>query len=66
MALAPDSVEFTRLILQIERELLALAQLKSLATDADTIADDRPEQPRALRSRLRRFSTTSGRFAVDC
>ena len=66
MALAPDSVEFTRLILQIEHQLLALAQLKSLATDADAMADDRRERPRVLKPRLKRFSTNSGRFAIDC
>jgi hypothetical protein len=66
MALRPDSAEFTRLILQIERELISLAQLRTLATETDAGgADNRKEAP-AVKARLRRYSTTPGRFAIDC
>ena len=66
MALRPDSTEFTRLILQIERELISLAQLRTLATEADAAgAGSRKEEP-AAKTRQRRYSTRPGRFAIDC
>lgn len=49
-----DRAEFERLMLQIERDLLAQAQLRALLTVADkTVADDR-QQLRTVKARLKR------------
>ena len=49
-----DRAEFKRLIRQIERDLLAQAQLRLLLTAADTtIADDR-HRLRSVKARIKR------------
>jgi hypothetical protein len=49
-----DSAEFKRLILQIERDLLAQAQLRSLLNDADTTVADHRQKLQAVKARLTR------------
>jgi hypothetical protein len=49
-----DSAECNRLILQIERDLLARAHLRSLLTDADTTVADHRQKLRAVKARLER------------
>ena len=52
-----DRAEFTRLILQIERDLLARAQLRVLLTAADTTVAGHRQELRNLKARIARSST---------
>ena len=54
MTMTPDSAEFRRLILQIERDLMAHAQLRSLLTDAEATLANRRQDLRAVKARIKR------------
>jgi hypothetical protein len=49
-----DSAEFKRLILQIERDLLAQAQLRSLLADSDITVANHRQKLRVVKARLER------------
>jgi hypothetical protein len=50
----PHRIQFQRLLLQIERDLVAQAQLRTLLTAADkAVAEDRQEL-RAAKARIKR------------
>jgi hypothetical protein len=49
-----DRAEFKRLILQIERDLLAQAQLRALLTAADTAIADHRKKLRGIKARIKR------------
>ena len=57
MAMTSDSVELKRLILQIERDLMARAQLRFLLDDADATVADHRQELRAVKARLKSRST---------
>ena len=50
----PDRADFRRLILQIERGLLAQAHLRVLLTAADATVADRKRELRNLKARIAR------------
>jgi hypothetical protein len=50
-----DRVEFKRLILQIERDLVSQAHLRTLLTDAETTAADHVQELRTVDARLKRI-----------
>jgi hypothetical protein len=54
MTMTPDSAEFRRLILQIERDLMAHAQLRWLLTDAEATLANRRQDLRAVKARIKR------------
>jgi hypothetical protein len=49
-----DRAEFKRLILQIERDLLAQAQLRRLLSAADTTIAGHREKLRSVKARIKR------------
>jgi hypothetical protein len=49
-----DRAEFERLMLQIERDLMAQAHLRMLLTAADTSVTNHLEQLQAVKTRMRR------------
>jgi predicted HAD superfamily phosphohydrolase YqeG len=56
-----DRAQLTRLILQIERDVLARAQLKTLVTDADATIAGRRRDLRNLKTRMARLAPGPGR-----
>ena len=50
-----DRAEFKRLILQIERDLLVQAQLRTLLTAADTTIADHRRRLRSVKARIKRL-----------
>ena len=55
-----DRAEFTRLILQIERDLLSQAQLRTLLTDAATTVAGHRRELRTIEARLKRTRPVNG------
>jgi hypothetical protein len=55
-----DRTEFKRLILQIERDLVSQAHLRTLVTDADTTAADHVQELRTVDARLKRTRRVHG------
>jgi hypothetical protein len=51
-----DRAKFNRLILQLERDMVAQAQLRVLLTTADTAVAGRRQQLRTVGARLKRTS----------
>jgi hypothetical protein len=49
-----DRAEFKRLILQIERDLLAQAQLRTLLTAADATIAGHQQKLRSVKARIKR------------
>ena len=49
-----DRAELKRLLLQIERDLLAQAQLRALLTAADKTVADHREKLRSVKARVKR------------
>jgi hypothetical protein len=49
-----DRTDFQRLILQIERDLVSQAHLRTLLTDAETSAADHVQELRIVEARLKR------------
>ena len=56
-----DRAELKRLILQIERDLLAQAQLRTLLTAADKTVAAHREKLRSVRARVKRTRRVKGR-----
>jgi hypothetical protein len=50
-----DRAQFTRLILQIERDLLSQAHLRTLLTDASTTVAGHRRELRTIEARLKRI-----------
>jgi hypothetical protein len=55
-----DRAEFTRLILQIERDLLSQAQLRTLLTAAGAAVADHRRELRRIEARLTRGRPATG------
>jgi hypothetical protein len=55
-----DRAEFKRLILQIERDLVSQAHLRTLLTHADTTAADHVQELRTVDARLKRTRRVNG------
>ena len=49
-----DRTEFKRLVLQIERDLAAQANLRTLLTTAGTAVSDHREELRSVQTRIKR------------
>jgi hypothetical protein len=49
-----DRAEFERLMLQIERDLMAQAHLRTLLTAADTSVTNHVQELQAVKARMRR------------
>jgi hypothetical protein len=56
-----DRAEFSRLTLQLERDLVAQAHIREILTAADTTVADRRREMRNLRARMARQSPEPGR-----
>ena len=56
-----DLAQFKQLILQIERDLLEVAQLRTLLTTADATATDHLLELRALDARIKRAHRVTAR-----
>jgi hypothetical protein len=56
----PDRDEFTRLILQIERDLLSQAHLRTLLTEAGATVADHRRELRTIEARLKRPRPVNG------
>ena len=56
-----DRAEFMRLILRLERDLVAQLHLRVLLTDADTTVADRRRELRSLKARMARRLPGPGR-----
>jgi len=56
-----DRAKLTRLVLQVERDVLAQAQLRMLLTAADTTVAGRRQELRNLKARMARKSPGPGR-----
>jgi hypothetical protein len=55
-----DRTDFKRLILQIERDLVSQAHLRTLLTDAETSAADHVQELRTVEARLKRTRRGNG------
>ena len=55
-----DRAEFKRLILQIERDLMSQAHLRTLLTHADTTVADHVQELRTVDARLKRTRRVDG------
>jgi hypothetical protein len=55
-----DRDELTRLILQIERDLLSQAHLRMLLTEAGATVSDHRREPRTIEARLKRTRRVNG------
>jgi hypothetical protein len=56
-----DRVRITQLLLQVERDSLAQAQLKTLLTAADFAIAGHRQELRSLKARIARKSAATGR-----
>jgi hypothetical protein len=59
-----DHAELKQLMLQIERDLIAQAQLQVLLTDADTTVAAHRQRLRAIKARIRRDRARESSSAV--